>query len=104
MNKEMERFKIRAEAVKAMAHPTRLFMMNKLSQKSYCVQELHGMIGGDFSTISKHLTVLRKAGIIVAKKDGTQVYYSLKVPCIMKFMECIETLIRTNAEEDLSNI
>ena len=102
MNSEMEKFKIRAEVVKAMAHPTRLFIMNKLSEKRYCVNELHEMIGGDLSTISKHLTVLRKAGILIDSKEGTQVYYALKVPCIMNFMKCIETLIKENAEYSLN--
>ena len=104
MNKEMIKFKIRADVVKAMAHPTRLFIMNQLSQQRYCVNELHEMLECDLSTVSKHLTVLRKAGILVDTKEGTQVYYSLRVPCIMNFMECIETLIKKNAEENLCNL
>ena len=104
IDSEMQKFRIRAEVVKAMAHPTRLFLMNKLAEKRYCVNELHNMIGGDLSTVSKHLTVLRKAGILIDSKEGTQVYYTLKVPCIMNFMECIETLIKENAVQDLCNL
>ena len=104
MNKEMVKFKIRAEVVKAMAHPTRLFIMTKLSEQRHCVNELHDMLECDLSTVSKHLTVLRKAGILIDKKEGTQVYYSLRVPCIMNFMDCIETLIKKNAEESLGNL
>ena len=104
MNNEMAKFRIRADVVKAMAHPTRLFIMSKLSEKRYCVNELHDMLECDLSTVSKHLTVLRKAGILIDKKEGTQVYYTLRVPCIMNFMDCIETLIKKNAEENLGNL
>ena len=101
---EMEKFRIRAKVVKAMAHPTRLFIMSKLSDCKYCVSELQEMIGSDLSTISKHLAVLKNAGILIDHKDGTQVYYALKVPCIMDFMSCIETLIKQNAVQQLSNL
>ena len=104
MNKEIAKFGIRAEIVKAMAHPTRLFMMHKLAEKRYCVNELHEMIGSDLSTVSKHLTVLRKSGILKTKKEGTQVYYSLKVPCIMNFMDCIEVVIKENAMQNLDDL
>ena len=93
---------LRAEIVKAMAHPTRLFIMDKLLEREHCVNELREMIGDDLSTISKHLSVLRKAGILKCRKEGTQVYYALKVPCIMNFMNCVETLLKENAEEQLN--
>jgi DNA-binding transcriptional ArsR family regulator len=99
---EMKKFKIRAEIVKAMAHPTRLFFMTELANGKQSVNALQEMVGCDVSTVSKHLTVLRKAGIVIDEKVGTQVFYSLKLPCIMNFMECVETLIKENAVEKLS--
>jgi DNA-binding transcriptional ArsR family regulator len=107
MNQDkMAKFRIRADVVKAMAHPTRLFIMNELSvsEKKYSVNELQQMIGCDVSTVSKHLSVLKKAGILIDNKVGTQIFYSLKIPCIMKFMDCIETLIKENAVEKLSSL
>jgi len=101
-NDTMVKFKIRADIVKAMAHPTRLFIMTELAERKHSVNELQEMVGSDVSTVSKHLTVLRKAGIVVDNKVGTQVFYSLKLPCIMNFMDCIETLIKENAVEKLS--
>ena len=100
--KETIAYRTRAEIVKAMAHPSRLFIMDQLAAGERCVNELREMIGDDISTISKHLSVLKKAGIIIDRKEGTKVYYSLKVPCIMNFMSCVETLLRENAEERLS--
>jgi len=99
---QMDKFRMRAEIVKAMAHPTRLFIMTELSEQEHSVNELQAMVGCDVSTVSKHLSVLKKAGIVIDKKRGTQVIYSLKLPCIMNFMTCVETLIKENAVEKLN--
>ena len=63
---------------------------------SGCVCELTEMIGDDISTVSKHLALLKKAGIICDDKRGNQVFYRLCVPCILDFFRCIETVIECN--------
>lgn len=98
------KFQIRAEILKAMAHPTRLFIMTELSHEKYSVNELQKLIRSDVSTVSKHLSVLKKAGILIDEKVGTKVFYTLKNPCIMNFMKCIEILIKENAVEKLSHL
>ena len=95
------RFDARARIVKAMAHPTRLFIVDELSRGERCVCELTEMVGADASTVSKHLSVLRNAGIIRDDKRGSQVFYTLRVPCVMKFLDCVETVIHTTAEEQM---
>ncbi len=94
-------FDARAEIIKAMAHPTRLFIVDHLSRRKACVAELTDLIGADMSTVSKHLTVLKAAGIVDDQKRGAQVYYTLRVPCIMNFFGCVESVIRTNAGRQL---
>ena len=101
---EKIKFQIRAEILKAMAHPTRLFIMTELEQRKHSVNELREMIGDDISTVSKHLSVLKKAGVLKDEKVGNQVFYSLKRPCIMNFMECVEMLIKENAQEKLNSL
>jgi ArsR family transcriptional regulator len=59
------------------------------------------MIGSDTSTVSKHLSVLKSAGIIKDEKRGSQVYYTLKCPCVLNFFTCIENVLQTNAKEQL---
>jgi DNA-binding transcriptional ArsR family regulator len=93
------RLEARARIAKALAHPARLLVVEELAHGERCVCELTAMIGSDMSTVSKHLSVLRNAGIIVDSKRGLQVYYSLKCPCILKFFECFETVIQANAKE-----
>ena len=97
--KARELFGARARVIKAVAHPASLLMVDELSRGPRCVCELAGMVGADVSTVSKHLNVLRTAGILNCEKRGLQVFYSLKCPCIMQFFACVETVLRTNARE-----
>ena len=89
----------RAKVFKALAHPSRLFILEQLTEGERCVCELTEMIGADMSTISKHLSVLKNAGVIQDEKRGLQVYYSLKMPCISGFFQCVGEVLETNAEE-----
>ena len=97
----LARFEARARIVKAMAHPTRLFIMDELSRGERCVCELTEMIGADVSTVSKHLSVMRGAGIVADRKDGVQVFYRLQVPCLLKVFDCVESALRESAERQL---
>jgi ArsR family transcriptional regulator len=92
-------YETRAQIIKAMSHPTRLFMVDELSKGERCVCELTEMVGDDMSTISKHLSILKNAGIVADEKRGTQVFYSLRVPCVLKFFSCVESVLKTNARE-----
>jgi ArsR family transcriptional regulator len=90
-------FEARAVIVKALAHPTRLFIVNELSKGERFVCELREEIGADISTVSKHLSVLKSAGIVEDDKRGLQVFYRLRVPCIMNFFGCVENVLQENA-------
>ena len=63
----------RARILKALAHPTRILIVDRLSVKPHCVCELTRIIGADVSTVSKHLAILRHAGIIADRKEGSNV-------------------------------
>lgn len=89
----------RAKIIKAMAHPSRLFIIEELNKKERCVGELTAMIGADASTVSKHLSVLKNAGLVMVEKRGNSIFYSLRVPCIMQFMGCVEEVLSSNAKE-----
>ena len=99
--KTRARFEARAKIIKAMAHPTRLFIVEELSRQKRCVYELTKMIEADVSTVSKHLAVLRNAGIVEDEKRGVQVYYSLKCPCVLHFFTCVESVLESTAKEQL---
>jgi ArsR family transcriptional regulator len=101
-SKTQARFEARATIIKAMAHPTRLFIVDELSRKERCVCELTEMIGADTSTVSKHLSILKSAGIVENEKRGSQIFYRLRMPCILNFFDCVETVIRSTAEAQLA--
>ena len=93
------KYEARARIIKAMSHPTRLFMVDELSKGERCVCELTEMVGDDISTISKHLSVLKAAGIVADERRGTRVFYSLRVPCVLDFFSCVESVLKANARE-----
>jgi ArsR family transcriptional regulator len=92
-------FNARARVIKALAHPSRLFMVTELASQERCVCELAEMLEVDMSTASKHLAVLREAGIVEDQKRGSQVFYILKCPCILDFMGCVEAVLQRSAQE-----
>ena len=96
------RYKARANIMKALAHPTRLFIVDELSKGERCVCELREMVGVDISTVSKHLAILRNAGIVADDKRGLQVYYTLQVPCILNSLECVEQVLKNKIENQLA--
>ena len=81
-----------AGIIKAMAHPTRLLILNSLKNKETCVCELTGLVGDDISTVSKHLLVLKKAGLVAARREGNWLHYRLLCPCVLEFTDCIAGL------------
>ncbi len=91
-----QQFEERAKIMKAMAHPSRLMMVDELSRGERCVCDLQELVGHDMSTVSKHLTVLKKAGIVADERRGKNIYYRLKVPCILNFFQCVESVIAAN--------
>lgn len=91
----------RTRVIKALAHPTRLFIVEELEKGERCVCDLTAMIGADVSTVSKHLSVLRQAGIVEDDKRRNQVFYRLKVRCILNFFGCVESVLVSQRDEAL---
>ncbi|WP_028587491.1 ArsR/SmtB family transcription factor [Desulfocurvus vexinensis] len=83
----------RAAVLKALGHPARLFMVEALARQERCVNELTQLVGLDVSTVSKHLLVLKNAGIVSDNKRGKQVFYTLRVPCVVNFFTCVESVL-----------
>ena len=92
----------RSRVLKAMAHPSRLFIIEELEKEERCVCDLTAMIGADVSTVSKHLSVLKQAGIVLDDKRGNQVFYRLQVPCILNFFGCVESVLEAQARTHAS--
>lgn len=100
--KNQIKYQARAKIMRALAHPTRLFIVDEISEHEKCVCELTEMIGADISTVSKHLRVLKEAGIVSDEKRGLQVFYKLRVPCIMGIFGCVEGVLDAAAPRSCS--
>ncbi len=83
----------RARVFKAMAHPTRMRIISMLSQGPRNVGELTKAVGFDMSTVSKHLSILREAGVVLDETRGRSVYYSLYCTCIPEFLHCVDEIV-----------
>jgi len=95
-------FEARARILKAMAHPTRLYLLDELSRGERCVGDLQASVGADMSTVSKHLAILNEAGLVTRDKRGNQVFCTLTVPCVTNFFGCIETVLQTAARQTIN--
>ena len=94
-----EEAEIRAKIIKAMAHPVRLMMIEFLKKKERSFSELFDLFQLDKSTVSKHLLVLKEAGIVSSRKSGADMIYKLEVPCVTDFFSCVTAVIDNNVKK-----
>jgi DNA-binding transcriptional ArsR family regulator len=83
----------RADFLKALAHPGRLYMVDLLSRGEMCVNDLAIAAGYDISTVSRHLSQMKRAAIVRSRREGTTIYYSLHLHCIKDLFRCIESAV-----------
>jgi len=99
MHEDRMRLANRAKVFKALGHPSRLLMIEALGQGEKCVCELRELVGSDISTVSKHLSVLKEAGIVRDERRGTSIYYSLRMRCVTSFLACVRRFFEQQLEE-----
>ncbi len=80
--------------LKALAHESRLMIVDRLSRGECSVGELTALVGNDISTVSKHLALLRAHGIVEDRRQGTTVYYRLLTPCVCNFFTCATQVLK----------
>jgi len=74
----------RATLLQAMAHPTRLLILEKLLAGRMCVSDLQGLVDVPQPNVSQHLSLLKKAGLVVCHKRGTVRCYHLAKPALVR--------------------
>jgi ArsR family transcriptional regulator len=99
---EKTKYETRAKVLKALAHPARLKLVDVLAEHNeVCVCDLTDAIGMDMSTVSRHLTQLKNAGIVESDKRGQMVFYSLRVKCLKSLFGCIESVVKCHVDQQL---
>lgn len=94
----------RAKIFKALGHASRLKMVESLFDGERCVCELQALVGSDMSTVSKHLNILKEAGILRDERRGTNIYYSLRMKCVANFLGCVEDFVGQRLEEQIQRL
>jgi ArsR family transcriptional regulator len=87
-------YEMKAEIIQAAGHPIRLAIIDFLKDGERCVCDIATHVGAKRSNVSRHLSVMLKAGIVDCRKDGLKVIYSLKTPCILNFLSCVTDVLR----------
>ncbi len=87
-------FTQQAQMLKALANESRLMIVDRLSRGECSVGDLREIVGGDLSTVSKHLALLRAHGIVADRREGTIVYYRLLTPCVCNFFACATQVLK----------
>ena len=96
---EKKRYELQAEVLKALAHPIRLAIVHYLDKEEKCVCDIVEYVGTSQSNISKHLGIMKKAGILSDRKEGLSVYYRLNIPCTLSFFQCVRDIMETQISE-----
>ena len=69
---------LKADLFRALAHPTRIRILELLASKAHTVQALQDALGLDQPAVSQHLAALRARLLVTARKDGTLAHYTLR--------------------------
>src|SRR3954470_679589 len=85
---EMSRplYQAKAEFFKTLGHPARIRVLELLSQREHAVGEMLPEVGIEAASLSQQLAVLRRAGLVTFRKEGSTVYYSLTSPQVAELL------------------
>jgi len=97
MPDSLRRFK--ADIFQALAHPTRIAIMELLTEGELSAGELIEKLGMEQANVSQHLAVLRAKQLVVNRKSGNQVFYSVRDPIIIKVLELMRRYFYTHLQE-----
>jgi DNA-binding transcriptional ArsR family regulator len=89
-------YEARARIAQALAHPTRLLLLEALKDREVCVCDLTALVGADQSTVSKHLAMLRSVGLVELREQGSMNFYRARCACLDGFFQCVENVLREN--------
>jgi DNA-binding transcriptional ArsR family regulator len=99
MQDALRRFK--ADIFQALAHPTRIAILELLSGQELSAGALIERLGIEQANVSQHLAVLRTKQLVVNRKVGNQVFYSVRDPIIIQVLALMKTYFHAHLKEAL---
>jgi ArsR family transcriptional regulator len=94
------RYEKQAEIAKAIGHPLRVAIVDFLRDGEQCVCDIAEHVGSERSNVSRHLSVMVKAGLLEYYKDGLKVMYRLETPCVVDFLSCTTRVLKSRAKDN----
>ncbi len=89
-----------ARVFRALAHPVRVAIVEALRDGEVCVCEIAAGLGAERSNVSRHLAIMQRAGVLASRREGLQVLYRLRTPCVLDFLSCATRVARRHVEEE----
>ena len=96
---EMLLYGKQAAIAKAIAHPVRVAVLEFVKGGEQCVCDIAEAVGTERSNLSKHLSVMVSADVLASRKEGLKVFYRIKTPCVMKFLDCLKDCLKEQMAE-----
>ncbi len=93
------RYRMQAELIASIAHPIRVAIIDLLKDGEVCVCEIAERIGAERSNTSRHLALMLRSGVLKTRKEGLQVFYSLRTRCVVNFLKCACQALEENLQE-----
>jgi ArsR family transcriptional regulator len=79
-------YQLKAEFFKTLGHPARIRVLELLSERERCVAEMLPEVGIEPAHLSQQLAVLRRANLVVTRREGSTVYYALTSPHVAELL------------------
>jgi ArsR family transcriptional regulator len=89
-----------AEILSAVGHPTRIAIVQFLADGEQCVCDIATQVGAERSNVSRHLSVLLKAGVVSQRKSGLKMMYTLEARCVLNFLDCLTKVLIRQHQQD----
>ncbi|UUU26397.1 ArsR/SmtB family transcription factor [Streptomyces sp. DSM 40750] len=86
-------YQLKAEFFKTLGHPARIRVLELLSEREHAVAEMLPEVGIEPAHLSQQLAVLRRANLVVTRKEGSNVYYSLTSPQVAELLRVARTIL-----------
>ncbi len=90
---------MKADVLKALGQPTRLKILELLRGGERCVCEIFPAIEEEQSNVSRHLALMKAAGILASRKEGQMVHYRVRDPQVFKLLDGVSALLKTHLDE-----
>jgi DNA-binding transcriptional ArsR family regulator len=90
---------LKSELFKALGHPMRVQVLEQLVDGERSVGSLADVLGAELSNLSQQLAVLRRAGVVVTRREGNTIFYALRDPGVAELLAISKRMLVANLED-----